>query len=305
MKTENAIMANTILASCIFSAALFLCSTGIAADLDKNKKDGDKKKEQGKPYGEAVFPAEGRINLEEGTVEAWVALDYSAGATVIQDKSNIIPMIFFELCQKTGLEKDKNNSDNYAGTSLRMRVATFQNRRMVNYLSYNSSLFNYEAVNPNAKAMRYDLEDFNWKENEWYFIAASWKKTEEGYDVFIYVNGKKKETSFEKSASVQIPKTLKDHLIYIGSSTTAMGAVETLRISGKVRTGEEIEASMKNGLSKDDSTLFLFDASTLTSMKKIHQEEFKNDTQVPPKGLFVGPCRIIKGKFGKAVQFHD
>ncbi|HCE43246.1 MAG TPA: hypothetical protein DET40_06840 [Lentisphaeria bacterium] len=305
MRITNQIMDNRFIAACIFTAAFILCLTGTAADVDKNKKDGGKKKEQGKLYGQAVFPAEGRISLDEGTVEAWVSLDYSAGTTVIQDKSNIIPMIFFNFCEKVGNDKGKDNSDNYAGTDARMRLATFQNRRMVNYLAYNCSLFNYDAGESTLKAMRYDLEDFSWKENEWYFTAISWKKTGAGYDVFIYVNGKKKETAFDKSATTQIPKTLKDHLISIGSVSSAMGAVESLRISKKARTDEEMEASMKNGLSKDDSTLFLFDASTLTSMKKIHQEEFKNDTKVPDKGLFVGPYKTIKGKFGKAIQFHE
>ncbi|HCE43261.1 MAG TPA: hypothetical protein DET40_06915 [Lentisphaeria bacterium] len=308
MKTRIGITAGKFLPLCILIAA-FLCLSGSAGAEERNKKDDGRKKEQVKLYGQAIFPAEGKIKMEEGTIEAWVSLDYSAGDMVLQDKSGVIPMTFFDLCENTGLDKDKNKkgaSDDYAGDSAAMRIATSQGNKLISTLAFSCNLFRKEiGKDIISRGTGGRLDEYDWKESGWYFISISWKKTENGYDVVWHVNGKKKETVFGREETVMFPKTMKAHLIIIGSVNSARGSVEALRISEKARTEEEIEASMKNGLSKDKSTLFLFDASLLTAMKKIRQADFKKDTKVPDKGLFVGPYKTINGKYGKAVQFYE
>jgi len=287
----------------------FICLSTSAADKEK-KNDG--KKEQAKEYGQAVFPAEGRIKMDEGTVEAWLALDYSAKDMMLQDESIITPMTFFSLIEKERLiraeEKDKKDGggkDDYSGNEAEMNLKTQQGRALSNSIKYHCNLFRLERGKTVVKGVTMGLDEVEWKEKEWYFIAIAWKKTETGYDAYMYINGKKKEQSFDKEETVKFPKTMKEHLISIGSFRNAKGSVEALRISGKFKTDVELEADMKAGLAKDDSTLFLFDSSLISAMKKARQADLGKNTQVTDKGLFIGPYKTIAGKHGKAVQFHE
>ncbi len=309
MKHAGIISGKRFLHLSVAAVLLISMSAGIAAD--KEKKNIDRKKEQEKEYGQAVFPAEGRIRMEEGTVEAWVSLDYSAKDILLQDESIITPMVFFSLIgrdrivQEEKTKKDAGGKDEYDASEAEMHLLTQQGRAMSNSLKCSCSLFRLERGKTVIRGMLEGLEDVGWKEKEWYFIAFGWKKTEVGYDSFLYVNGQRKEQSFDREESVKFPKSMKDHLISIGSFRGARGAVESLRISGKFMSDSELETDMKNSLSKDDSTLFLFDVSALPAMKKVRQADLGKNTQVPDKGLFIGSSKTISGKHGKAVQFHE
>ena len=110
MKHAGIISGKRFLHLSVAAVLLISMSAGIAAD--KEKKNIDRKKEQEKEYGQAVFPAEGRIRMEEGTVEAWVSLDYSAKDILLQDESIITPMVFFSLIGRDRIvQEEKTKKD--------------------------------------------------------------------------------------------------------------------------------------------------------------------------------------------------
>ncbi|GEM_PF-4401157 len=296
------------------TAIVFLSSFLFCLFLSAADKKNDAKKEPAKEYGQAVFPAEGRFRMEEGTVEAWVALDYSAKDMLLQEESIITPMTFFSLIEKdrfsreeTGPRKEQGGKDSgeYDSTEAQMHLITQQGRALSNSMKYACNLFRLERGKTIVRGVMLGLDEVQWKEKEWYFIAIAWKKTDSGYDAYLYMNGQKKEQSFDKEDSVKFPKTMKDHLISIGNYRNAKGSVETLRISSKFKTDAELEADMKVALTKDDSTLFLFDVSMISAMKKVKAADLGKNVQVTDKGLFIGPYKTISGKHGKAIQFHE
>lgn len=281
----------------LFVAMLLLDCTVLMAK--KNEKKPEKNVEKIPDCSAALFPAEGKLKLEHGTVECWCALDYSFDKNNLNNLSMITPMTFFSF----GKEKE-DSQENEDIRDISLMLVTQQGKAMVNVVRYRTSLALMPVKDKKVPGgVSFPMEDFKWKKGEWHFLAATWKKEGDSYDLTFYIDDK--EESKSGPANEFKPDSLSEYQIRIGSVLFALGAVETLRVSNKVRTADEIKESFKTGLKEDKDTSFFFDPKTIGKMQKKGKTKDISKIKVSPKGTFVGPYKIIKGKFDKAVQFHE
>lgn len=98
-----------------------------------------------------------------------------------------------------------------------------------------------------------------------------------------------------------------EDLLIVGNPRVMRGSLESLRLSKRVRTPEEIALAGKEGLVKDVDTLLFLDADTAAKMKTKSAEDLINKAErkirVPPEGLLFGQIGQIKGIKGKAIDF--
>ncbi|HPN83835.1 MAG TPA: hypothetical protein PK821_00735 [Victivallales bacterium] len=290
---------------------LFLSAFVFAEEAKKKGKAKEDKKSKEMAFAHALFPANGRINPNEGTVEAWVSLSYSADNVMLTSRSSVRPMNFFTFVHRDELKKDGKKKSESEDPKMNIHIWTGQEQSLKNRLMFGSNIFSLPRKNGDfiMREISVDIAEFEWKKGEWYFVAFGWKKTESGFDTFLFVQGKRIDQSFPEDKEVSFPTDLDDFVISMGDNNRyagGKGAIEVLKISKKFKTEEELNASMNGTLAKDESTLFLFDQAAVAGMKKSNSTSILGkDMKVDEKGVLIGPHKIISGKKGKAIQFFE
>lgn len=269
-------------------------------------------KEKSPKFGIILFPTKGNINFEEGTFESWFCLNYSFSEGMLGEKSHVSPMTVMQIIDKKG----RNLSDAYTSIKnkrsgalrpgMSLGISTSQDRKYNDYLRIGSNVF---AVIREGKLIDrggfvFGEKTLPWKKGDWHYIAFSWKKIGEEYEISISIDGSEKKTkTYPIAEDVDLSQNY-DNLISIGSPYGSWGTINSFKISNKVLTQEEISESYTKGLSKDEATLLFQDGKSLKKLKK-QNLSIKKIPKISKKGLILGKVKFVDGKFGKALKLVD
>lgn len=276
--------------------------TGDAAPQKPQKAAPKGKTSTGSYSAALVFPAKKVFDPNKGTVEMIFSPAYSAEDNMGAGSG----MRTFSVLTVCGPKGSGRGED---GLGWFVWVGQWQTR---NYLSISSSLF--ERQIPYEPAINYFSTSFTcangqpFKAGEWYSFAASWARTGTNYVLALYFDGKcASKTKMPISSLFGTADVDPKDLLIIGDPRVMRGSLESLRISKRERTAEEIEKAGKAGLVNDADTLLFVDADTVLKMKSKSAEDLINKEEriirVPPEGTLFGRVKQVAGRTGKAVEF--
>jgi len=288
-----------------------------AKDDKKDKKDKKSKTEEketkkdtkvqsGKPqYGAIIFPQKGLIDFDEGTYEIWLSPTYNTAESMFSAKSGRITIPIFGFFHEDPNKKkaDKSESDDdtsRAGISLKVKHM----RDNPGFLECKGAMFDIKmGANPDEPIKRvFDPRPpkFDLKKDQWHYIAFTWKKVGKEYECGLYIDDKL--SLYKNVLALDVDTSYENAYIQIGSIGDCNMAVDSFRISNKVRSGEELTKSFQSGLASDESTLLFQNGASLEKMKKTLM--WPNPFKCNPAGEIFGGYKMIEGKFGKAVLLN-
>ncbi len=302
---------------------------GAEAAAQKAAKGNAKNKKEESKGAAIVFPAKGNLDPDQGTLEAVFSLSYSFGEPMLRgDESEAWLFLAASIHDsKGGLywprhvdekreTKKRTERDDEGGVAF--LVGMLQSRGTDVFGLYSSRCeqmfmwncrtnyahFIHLYVDPN-KQPRIKINA-----GEWHTFAATWQRNGSNYDLALYIDGKK-EVAYSRPVNPSSAGTrvfdAKD-LLYIGDPTRMRGALQTLRISKRPRTSEEIAAADKAGLAKDADTLLLVNADTVSKMKVRRLGDLmrseKQTIRVPAEGTVFGTLDVVPGRDGQALRFQ-
>jgi hypothetical protein len=123
----------------------------------------------------------------------------------------------------------------------------------------------------------------DWKKGAWHHVALTWK----GAELALYADGALLQST---TATAALPSG-NEGVIMVGVPSSRI-AVDEFVISSVARTGDQIRERMKSKPVKDDQTLLLDPMETLD----------KDGSRIE---VAADNCRLVEGKFGKAVQLYQ
>lgn len=270
-----------------------------------------------------VFPAKGMLDPDQGTVEAVFSLGYSFGDQMIPENQSsvwLLPVVW--ICDSKGvpytIRKAKQKTDAKRGSKvshdkqgLWFHVGLYQHSG-VDVFSIGSIRFErpvpFEeprrqvllAVGPGGKP--------SLKEGEWHTLAATWQLTGTNYALNLYLDGKSVKTqAMPVSPTMGGVNIDEKDLLCIGYPGRVRGTLQSVRVSKRARSAEEIAAADKAGLVKDDATTLLLTGDTVFKMKADRFEDLVNKEgrtlRIPPEGMVFGKLEPVSGRDGKAFRF--
>lgn len=257
-----------------------------------------------------LFPAKGHIDLNQGTVEMVFSLAHSFGDTftVSPDQSAAITAAFPMLYNASG----RPYSFSYEAHTTPLFFLGAVHRLS----SDDSLLFLYAGRLPknegnDYEGLRVGMNDAPIKENQWHHLAATWKFESKTCRYAMYFEGKKVK---ERVCAIEgNPKPSDTDLLGIGTLTYPQCNIQSLRISNRPRTDEEISAGKTAGLARDEATSYFLDAASIVKLKKASLQEInrasdnkKAALKVGRNGTVFGDFKIVPAPDGKkAIQFFS
>lgn len=262
-----------------------------------------------------VFPAKGNLDVTNGTIEAVFCLAYSFGDQFSSAGSSRKLFSLLSTHNAAGEQYSAANPKKIgSGLSFSVYLSQYQSRDLV-YLS--SSLFerprsNHDPVRYVATAFSSKKADTFLKAGAWHSMAATWRLTNETHAVEFFIDGKRVGRGTIPHRTGFSPRSLADDdLLVFGHPGQMYGSLQSVRISGRVRSAAEIAAAEMSGLVKDEATLLLFDGAAVLKMKTGDIKQFTENTserklRVPPEGMVFGKLKRGTGRNNApAVQFRE
>jgi len=244
-------------------------------------------------FCEILVPNKKIIDYNQGTIEAWFKLNYKLNESFNTGNNSYAECINFFSTEHSNRKLGERPPSE---PNLMLRMAYTQKGQR---LTLGSNMFNHKSKSRGVlyvPAAKLGLTETN--ETDWHYIAASWEKKGEGFDLKIYFNGKltaQKTLPYRQSVKM---KSSGKEVLRVGNVLMCYGSIDSFRLSQTVRTGEEIQAVYKDGLKKDkDSTLFL-DYATIKKLKKVRFKEDKLP-KVSTKGIIHGTATYVDGRTSK------
>lgn len=288
----------------VFVTSTMLCLFAVAAlAAPKKKKGGTKAASSARVEGAAlVFPAKDVFDPDKGSYEALFSPTFSYGDKLATG-SSIRTFSFLSIVGPQGSGKGEQG--------FTFRISMGQQRNS-NHMTLSSSRFErlrqyYAPVNHTSCSLN-STNSPPFKAGDWRSVAATWTRTSTNYVLCLYFDGQRmNRTTIPASRFYgNAPIDPKDLLI-IGSTSRMRGNLEAVRISNRVRTPEEIMAIDKKGLAKDEHTLLLINAESVSQMKSRSLDILKNQNKrnitVPSEGTIFGVLTEIEGKTTKGIAF--
>lgn len=284
--------------------ACFLALTSEAAPKKPARKAATKGRAAAADTGAAMaFPAAGLFDPEKGSVEMVFSPSYSAEENLGVGSG----MRTFTVFSLYGPKASGRGED---GLSWHVGIGQWQNK---NYLIISSSRFErpvpYKPSEDYITSGMRTADEKEFKGGEWYAFAATWERAGTNYTLNLYFDGKR-QTTYKMPISRLFgeSKVHPKDLLVIGNPRVMRGSLESLRISNRARTYEEIAANSKAPLAKDADTLLFIDAEMALGMRTrpadvLINKDAKNLT-MPTGGLLFGRVTEVPGRSGgKAIEF--
>lgn len=278
----------------------------------QNPKDGKKSNEAKKEIdaGLLLIPAEGVIDLGKGTCEIRFSLDYSFSDYLRPAASGCVPFSFLGLYS---YDESKStppvaNSDK-EDTIFNIQVR--QKRGLHQILFFSNYYFVLTGTPPERHigiSISGEQKGAFISKGEWHTLAVTWQLQDGKWNSTIFLDGKKWRHMIYPEKEIGIRPIGKNDLIGIGSLDFSSGSIQSMRISNRVRSDEEL--SLKDPLKRDDATTFFIDGSIAAKCKQLDKEELgKLGKMLKRKGkdevgVFVGNHVIVDSPEGKAIQFY-
>ena len=167
------------------------------------------------------------INLEEGTIETWVRIDFDPAFNKLTPNTIFyMPMTYFNV--------------GIYGKSLLLNLISrcsydTRTQETKQSLYLNGDMIGSTIAVPN--------EQLNWEKGQWHYLAVTWKNLGKKIKYQLYVDGVvMSENEAEPKKAVFLPEGSN---IEIGSHyfNCSYGAIDSFRVSSVVRTREEIQAA--------------------------------------------------------------
>lgn len=234
-------------------------------------------------YGRVLYPAEGNIEIEEGTIEFRLALLFDPEETFKDESQYRLNASLFYL-EWPG---EKRNGA--------IAISCYTNFTRGKYYCN----LGISVANTKNELLPLGTVINDWKKGQWHHIAFTWK----GKEMRLYIDGKEiKETRREQPEPFD-GDIGKGKGIYLGDRFGNTGRVlfDDFRISSIARTEEEIKSYIKNEIKPDAYTLLLDnfnenftpDGKTQTKCTVIQSKEGRIISQ---------HCKFIKGIFGNCLS---
>ncbi|MDD4101688.1 MAG: hypothetical protein PHU80_03535 [Kiritimatiellae bacterium] len=262
-----------------------------------------------------MFPAKGNLDVTNGTIEAVFCLAYSLGDQFSAAGSGRRLFALLSTHNEAGERYDAAKpSEAGPGLHFNVYLGQYQSR---DHISITSSLF--ERPQKNRDPARYVTSGFPKskegpyiKAGAWHSLAVTWRLTNETHTVEFYVDGKRVSRSNTPHRTGYSTLRMADgDLLAFGYPGQMYGSLQSVRISSRVRTAEEIAASEKAGLAKDDATLLFFNGADILKMKtgnisQIEENKSGRTLRVPPTGMVFGKLKRVTGRNNApAAQFRE
>jgi hypothetical protein len=252
-----------------------------------------------------VLPAKGKIDPDQGTVEAVFKLAYSVGDQMGSGSSKRL----FSLLRVCDREGNRGSRSGDGGVDFDLCLSQYTGNDHI-LLSFSK----IEVITQYGKAVRYTAAALpkSLKADTWHTLAVTWAQSNTSHYAFaFYLDGvcirrhSMPIRELTRNAGVR-----HDDLLMIGYPGQMYGSLESLRISKRVRDAAEIAAADKAGLTADAETLLLLDAAAIGSLKGVRNSdalkpEKGKALRVPAGGAVFGTLRSVPGRTGKAVQFRS
>jgi len=276
---------------------------------DKKEKETkkDTKIKAGKPqYGEIVFPRKGSIDFDEGTYEIWFKPTYTTSESMFGADTKRSTIVFMsaevdEKFKRKNSGKDKSASEQVVFSNLKLTMG--HHAAGPGQLNFWSNLFDARKNKEKGSQVQaaHELRNPDFQKDRWYYLAITWKHSGEEYECGIYIDDTYRK--FKNVTACSDDKRVVDEMfLVIGSAEDCNMAVDSFRVSNRVRTDEEITKSFESGLSQDDATLIFHNGESFAKMKKV--SERTDPLKCSPKGEILGASKMVDGKFGKAILLN-
>ncbi|MCM8768770.1 MAG: LamG domain-containing protein [Candidatus Omnitrophica bacterium] len=227
--------------------------------------------------GRIIYPAKGNINLDEGTVEAWVRLDFEPQQTS-QEYKVLLPLFQF--------------TDPEAKVNIVIAYSCPAGSQACWYLSLDSG---------GEKLLRLSALPRGWQKGEWHQIALTWKANQ----AKLYLDGK---LVSEAKSNQPFKGEVKSGEIFIGDRWTSdkvktEAVIDELRISNVERKVEELGFSGR--LKPDPFTLLLEDFEQLAGEgQEIRTKPVVCSSHSGEKFGRVSGGKSTTGKFGQGLSLY-
>jgi len=255
-----------------------LCNVNAETEQEKFKiKTGADK------FARIEYPADGNIDLKEGTFELWFKIGFDP------DRQPAItwfsPMTYL-----------------FVGKQKEMTVINLQSqysyKRKLKKGVGNISGVMFKSV---SGVLYEKLKD--WKKGTWHLLAFTWKNEGTKCLVEIFVDGIS-QAKYD-GETIDVLALEDDSVIQIGSFffNSCYATVDAMRISMVARTPEELKRSFTEGLIRDRFTLLLDNFDKIVVDER-DQNSVTTITAEGKEGRIIGAYRVVDGKFGKALKLH-
>jgi len=254
-----------------------LCIVGTQAEEEtfKIKAGADK-------FARIEYPADGNIELKEGTFELWFKIGFDP------DRQPTIkwfsPMTYL-----------------FVGKPKEMTAINLQSQYSYREkLKKGNGTISGVMFKSIAGVLYEKLKD--WKKGTWHLLAFTWKNEGTKCLVEIFVDGISRAKC--EGETIEILALEDDSVIQIGSYffNSCYATVDAMRISMVARTPEELQKSFTEGLIRDRFTLLLDNFDKIVVDK--NKDSVTTITAEGQEGRIIGAYRVVDGKFGKALQLH-
>ncbi|HPN84215.1 MAG TPA: hypothetical protein PK821_02665 [Victivallales bacterium] len=274
-------------------------------DDKKEKKKDTKPKDEKPQYGEIVFPRKGSIEYQEGTFEIWFKPTYNTMEAMFGSETNRNTVYFMTVTPyKRAMNRasEKSNSD----INLKTPNMGFGIGHMTSGpggLSFWSKMIDRrnDPTQGSQDTVFHQIKPIDFKKDQWHYIAVTWKKEGKNYESEMCIDGVFRKKSVAPEFE-DITFDFEEMYFIVGSHEDCNIAVDSFRVSKKVRTNEEILKSFESGLSSDDATLLFHNGASFEKMKKV--SERSEPKKCSPKGEIYGASRMVSGKSGKAILLN-
>ncbi len=240
---------------------------------------------EGCAMGNITYPALGNIELNEGTVEAWITLCFDPNASTT--RKWWLRALFFDSCF--------SGKDSFK-VSWAIEAGKKGGKKIVNSGIKVSLAFKGIFLYP----MGYVIKKKElWKENTCFHYAVTWK----GKRMKLFINGK--QVNEVKQSFAMNPDILASSKLFIGGRYSNAGRfiVDEFRISSVAREPRELGFYSKGPLKPDAYTLLL---DNFDHLKKRPGGGWISTPQVTAddggrQAVIAPSCRVVPGKYGNGI----
>ncbi|MCM8803697.1 MAG: LamG domain-containing protein [Candidatus Omnitrophica bacterium] len=228
--------------------------------------------------GRIVYPGEGNINFEEGTIEMWIKLDFEPCQTS-EDYKILLPLFEF-------------SEPEIKGTISISYICPAGGSSACWYVGFNCA---------GEKIFRLSAVPQNWKKDQWHHIALTWK----GNTARFYLDGK---IASEAKSNKPLTGKAKGGQIFIGDRWTTEKVktevvIDELRISCIERKSEEL--GFLGNLKVDPFTLLLEDFEQIIVEGQLCKTSPSIISSISgSNGGEVSGGKLTTGKFGNGLSLH-
>lgn len=255
-------------------------------------------------FSQVYFPSKGVFDYDEGTYEAWWRVNFDRNENFQTDINYAAGgLAFFSLRDSQGNNLSKKRED---CPSMDFFITDTEKDR---YVIFRTRVASY---NNRPASLGFKFKDLGWEKADWHYVAITWKKVGQTYELSLRCDDKVKTMTADISDVYSHDVT---PILNMGGLASSRGSLDTLQISKKALSAEELEESYTKGIKKSKSSGLLKTGADLLKLKPLKLSESqlklmesntaKKTIRIKSDGQVYNSLLEVEGKFSKkAAQFH-